>query len=187
MRLLGGDVAGGKVQCRLCAINLSSKSRKDRSAIKRWLRVEALHLRAFSNQARKPRMASRSMREKVNSVLQFPSHLSYKLQKIERLSVGENRILTEAALLGQILQKETPNHIKKSFIGPYLRQERFSRRKRESGHLLQQTGDQMDVVVSVRELCVAHVCTQIGQHGVQVFALTHPAIQPVGSESMTKS
>ena len=44
----------------------------------------------------------------------------------------------------------------------------------------------MDVVVSVRELCVAHVCTQIGQHGVQVFALTHPAIQPVGSESMTK-
>ena len=32
----------------------------------------------------------------------------------------------------------------------------------------------MDVVVRVRELCVAHVCTQIGQHGVQVFALTHP-------------
>ncbi len=49
-----------------------AKSRKDRNAIKRWLRVETLHPRAFSSQVRKLRMTSRSTREKVSSAAPIP-------------------------------------------------------------------------------------------------------------------
>ncbi len=72
MRLLGGMLQAERYSAVCVQSICPAKSRKDRRAIKRWLRVEALHLRAFSNQARKPRMASRSMREKVNSVAPIP-------------------------------------------------------------------------------------------------------------------
>ena len=44
----------------------------------------------------------------------------------------------------------------------------------------------MNVVIGVRELCMAHVRAQIGNHNVQIFALVHPVVQPVGCKSMTK-
>ena len=44
----------------------------------------------------------------------------------------------------------------------------------------------MNVVIGVRELRMAHVRTQIGNHNVQIFALVHPVVQPVGGKSMTK-
>lgn len=44
----------------------------------------------------------------------------------------------------------------------------------------------MNVVIGVRELRMAHVRAQIGKHNVQIFALVHPVVQPVGGKSMTK-
>ena len=44
----------------------------------------------------------------------------------------------------------------------------------------------MDIVVGVRDLCVAHIRTQVGEHSVQIFAFTHPVVQSVGSKSMTE-
>ena len=45
-----------------------ANSRKERSAIKRWFLVLALHFRAVSSQVRNPRITSRSIREKVSFV-----------------------------------------------------------------------------------------------------------------------
>ena len=44
----------------------------------------------------------------------------------------------------------------------------------------------MNVVIGVRELRMAHVRAQIGNHNVQIFALVHPVVQPVGGKSVAK-
>ena len=67
-----------------------ANSRKERSAIKRWFLVLALHFRAVSSQVRNPRMASRSIREKVNFVaVTSLLILHIRNKKVQRLFVGD--------------------------------------------------------------------------------------------------
>ena len=62
-----------------------AKSRKERSAIKRWFLVLALHFRTVSSQVRNPRMASLFMRENVNSTAMTP--FSSRIYDTKRFSV----------------------------------------------------------------------------------------------------
>ena len=44
----------------------------------------------------------------------------------------------------------------------------------------------MNVIVGIRELRMSHIRAQVRKHSIQILAITHPMIQPVGCKSVTE-
>ena len=44
----------------------------------------------------------------------------------------------------------------------------------------------MNVIVGIRELRMSHIRAQVRKHSIQILAITHPMIQPVGCKSVPK-